>query len=362
MTAPWAHVAQATIPKYLPGAVDATFRKYMMLAMLRAKGKVSYNNSGIRIEKPIKYRQNQMRQYEDGTGINFARQNRLKRAVWPWAAYIMPESISRMDELQNRGTEALVNLFSDKTETLMTEMQDQFHSQFYVDGTAAGFENAIHGFETFCGISGTATNGYVGTNNSTYAGLSCALASGGGTWETSGGNTIWPRGSGDPNYDFWTPMVLQYQATGWEIPTATWDARAESVLRFGLTHGMRNSSTEGMIDVIALDPELYRKFKELASGKERINVQRGEATSLVSLGFKNSMNFEGAEVTAEFGVPAGTGYGLNFDSMELHSQNEDLFIMKGPTYHEDHDAHLFFLAFNGQLRVQSPRDQFKVRT
>ena len=361
MPGPLANISAATTPQFMRGMTDATFRKYKWLAMLKALGRVTYGNSGTRVERVVKYRQNQLRQYEDGSGINFARVARHKRAVQDWAAYIMPESISRKDRLMNKGPEALVDIFADKMDQLSKEFTDQYHSQFYVDGNATGYENCIDGLETMFSISGAATNGFVGTPNDTYAGISTALQASGGSWTTSSGSTTWPLNSGDPQYDFWSPMVVLYDATGFDITTATWAARAEEVLRFAMTHTDRNASQDGRPNVVLLNPEMWRKYKNLVAGKERIQVSRGEGLSLVSMGFTDTMNIDGAEVTSEFGIPSNTGYGLNFSRMELKSQNADLFEFIEPTFHQDHDADLFFMAFDGQLLIDTPRDHFKIR-
>lgn len=354
------HVASVTIPQFLRQEIDATLRNYKMLALLQAKGRISFSNSGTRVEWPVRYRQNSMRPYSDGSGLSFARVNRHQRAITDWGAYIMEESISRMDMLQNAGDAALVKLASGKSETIIREMKEQFHTQLYIDGNASGNEDKIDGFETWFGYSGAATNGYIASPNSTYAGLSCTLANYGGTWSTTSSNSDWPRGRGDVNYDFWSPIIADYGGTGWSISTATWAARCEEVIRFCLTHAARNASLEGMVDGVFLENELWRLYKNLMSGKERIVVNRGEATSLVGLGFTDVMNQDGAEITGEYGIASGVGYGLNFDDLELMSMNSDLFNFVGPNWSTEHDAYLMFCAFNGQLRAETPRNQFKL--
>lgn len=361
MSGPLANIAATTIPQFMKGFTDATFRKYKILALIKALGRLSYNNSGTRIERVVKYRQNQLRQYEDGSGITFPRQARHKRAIHRWAAYMMPESISRTDQLMNRGMEALVDMFANKLDTLSKETGDQFNLQFYCDGNASGFENAIDGCETFFSVSGLATNGYVGTPNDTYGGISTALGASGGNWTQASSATTWPLNSGDPQYDYWSPLVALFDAATYDITTTSWAARAEEVTRFCLTHTERNSSADGKPNLVLFNPEMFRRLKNLVSGKERITVDRGSSTSLVSLGFKDTIEIDGAECTSEFGIPSNTGYGFNLAKTELKSMNADLWDFRGPTFHEDHDADLFFLAFNGQMIWDTPRDHFKIR-
>lgn len=356
------HVAAVTIPQYLRQETDATTRKYKMLALLQAKGKMSFNNGGTRVEWPVKYQQNTMRQYSDGSGLTFAPQIRHTRGIVDWGSYIMTESISRIDLKQNQGPEALVKLYADKSKMLIDEMKDQFHLQFYNDGNATGYEDAIDGFETYLGNTSTQAAGFVGTPSSTYAGISTALGASGGTWSLNGSSqVVWPRGRGSVQYDFWSPIIAIVDNASWSISTATWAARSMEVTRFCLTHAMRNGSEEGKTDGVFLNPEWWRLYKELAAGKERIVVNRGEAVSLIGLGFTDVMQLDGAEITSEYGIPDDVGYGLNFDEMELMSQNPDLWEFIGPDWSTAHDAYLMLLSFNGQLRTNTPRNQFKIK-
>lgn len=356
------YVASVTIPKYLRQETDATTRRYKMLAQLQAKGNMTFNNGGTQVEWPVKFQQNQMRPYADQAGLSFNPVNRHKRAIVDYGQYVTTESISRMALQQNQGEQALVKLYADKAEMLIKEMKEQFHTQLYVDGNASGNEDCIDGFETYFGISGAAAAGFIGSPSSTYAGLSCVLGAEGGSWSTNGsGQVTWPRGKGSVQYDYWSPIVALVDGTGWATPTATFAARGPEVIRFCLTHAQRNQSMEGMVDSVFLNLEWWRLYKELTAGKERIIVNRGDSASLVSLGFTDVMSLDGAEITGEYGIADDVGYGLNFDEMELMSMASDLFQYIGPDWSIKDDAWLMLLAFNGQLRTNTPRNQFKIR-
>jgi hypothetical protein len=99
---------------------------------------------------------------------------------------------------------------------LMADIEEAFGDELYVDGNASGNEGRIHGFESWLGNSGAATNGYVATPSDTYAGLSTTLGNYGGTWSTPPRNTNWPDGKGDPEYDFWSPLLVDYTDTAWK--------------------------------------------------------------------------------------------------------------------------------------------------
>jgi hypothetical protein len=101
-------------------------------------------------------------------------------------------------------------------------------------------------------------------------------------------------------------------------------------VRFAITHAGRNKDLKGMMDMILLDKELYRKFLDAEETKQQIRIQRGEKVGLVALGFTDVINFDGVDITSEFGVPSGSGYGITVEAMELCSLQSSLFKADTP--------------------------------
>lgn len=359
MAAPWEGVAQTTIGNYLRTVSDNTIREQQFLALLQSKGNVKYKMGGTRFEWKVQFKQKQMQTYTDGQVPTFDRLNRYQSATLDWRAYQLPESVTKIETLANQGPQAIVNLMTGKVELLTKEMKQQFGSQLYVDGNASGNQDKIHGIESAMSISGAATNGYVGINNDTYAGLSTALGDKGGTWTQTTSNTDWPRGSGDVQYDYWSPIVGLYDNTAFGSG-ATWATKCEEVLSFCIVHTHRNGGRAGMIDAFMLDRELYRQFLAFQRSRQRIEITRGQKDGLTSMGFPGILYHDGVEVTQEFDVPNAVGYGLNFDEMELMCQDDALFKGEGPVWSTPHQAYLFFLGFYGNMRF-NPRNQCKVR-
>ncbi len=252
-------------------------------------------------------------------------------------------------------------------------MKQQFGGQVYIDGNASGNENKLQGLESMMSISGAATNGYVGINNDTYAGLSTALGALGGSWSLSGGSNTWPRGSGSVQYDFWTPPVILYDNTSFGAGAA-WTNDAEEVMSFAIVNTHRNGGRQGMMDAFFLDRELYRQFADFQKSRQRYEVSRGVATTgsggivmdlaggtLTSLGFPGVLYTDGVEVTYEFDVPVNRGYGLNFDEMQMLCNSDALFRAQGPEFSMLLQAYLFFCGYYGQMRI-NPRAQCALRT
>ncbi len=361
MPAPLPAVATTTILDYFKGQNDNTIRRYKLLALLQQKGMIEYNASGTGFQWVVKYTQKPMEQYAAGSQLSFTDMNKWQNPVLDWRGYKMTQSIDEVSVLMNKGDQALVNRLSTLSSDLLTDMEQQFHSQFFVDGNATGFENAIHGLESFFSVSGAATAGYVGTPNDTYGGLSTALGAVSGTWsnDSGTGTTNWPRGYGDPDYDYFSPIVTLYDNVA-GFGAGGWATNCEKAMSFSIAHAQRNAGNAGTTDVIMLEPELWRQYADFNRSRQRIEVTPGGATGLVSLGFKDVINFDGAEVTKEFGVPSGVGYGLNISEMELRSMRPQLFEAAGPEWVLQYAAYLIFLRFNGNMRF-NPRSHFKLK-
>lgn len=361
MPGPLPPTATTTTLDYFKGENDNTIRRYKILALLQQKGMIEYNCDGTGFTWAVKFKQKPMEQYAAGSQLSFTDQDNHQNPLLDWRHYKLTKSIDSISALMNRGDAALVNRLATMASDLMMDMEQQFHSQFFVDGFAAGFENAVCGLESFFSISGAATAGYVGTNNDTYAGLSTALGAISGNWSNDSvtATTNWPRGYGDPDYDYYTPQVVLYDNVA-GFGAGGWPTNCEKAMRFATAHAMRNAGNAGTTDVIMLEPELWRQYADFNSSRQRINVTPGGSTGLVSLGFKDVINLDGVEVTSEFGVPTGVGYGLNMSEMQLRSMRPQLFEPTGPEYVLQFDANLFFLAFSGNFRF-NPRSFFKLR-
>jgi hypothetical protein len=128
-------------------------------------------------------------------------------------------------------------------------------------------------------------------------------------------------------------------------------------LRYGIIHSMKNKSARGRLDAIFMGDEMYRQFVENLATKERITIAQGngsKGTSLTGLGFTDVTNFEGCEVTFEYGVPVNVAYGWNIDQMEFRSMQDRLLVTEGPFESEIDKTMRFSIDFFGNL-VFRPR-------
>jgi len=207
------------------------------------------------------------------------------------------------------------------------------------------------------GLAGTNDAGAgVAIAGDTYAGLSTTLGNYGGTWTGT-----WPAGSGDSHYDFWTPLLANVTSTyaGFPSATNTFAGQGDEVIRWAIIHSQKNKSKRGMLDLILLDRAWYMSFLELVDSKERFLSRPGRNEgSLAKLGFTDSVNYDGVDITYEYGVPDSTGYGINVDEIELRSMQSQLFVPTGPDYDVASKSYRFDVDFLGNL-VMNPRSMAK---
>lgn len=347
--ADWARIANTTISNYIKGEEVNILRNRKLTAILKKNGRFSFNWGGDEMNWKVRYKRSPMAGYGDGESVIFPRRNRHKTATLPWRAYATGESITKQETLKNKGKEAIINLFSELATWQKEDCEENFADVLYHDGNATGFTKGFHGIESCLGQSGTSV-AYIGTNSDTYAGLSTVLGNYGGSWSGT-----WPTGTGSPEYDFWTPLLVDYTDSSWESTTDTWANNCIEAMRFAIIKTMKNKSKKGRADMILLNDELYRQFLNALDDKERIQVTNTTNTDeLIKLGFGDVQSFDGCTVTTEYGVPETKGYLFNTMQMEVRSMQKTLFVSEGPTYNESDKSWRFGIDAFGNI-VLNPR-------
>lgn len=346
-------VLQTTIAEYVLGAEDDVIRNRKILAMLKANGRITYGHEGTQLDWGIRYKRRAIDGYADGDTLAFARSDTFKRAQIPWRGYTMTDMVTKKEKLMNRGKSAVIKYVSELVTHMMDDVGDRFHSQLYVDGNASGNERKIHGFDSFTSVNSIVASSKAGNPNDTYASLSTALGNYGGSWTGT-----WPNGEGDPEYDFFSPIVVDATNTGWTSSTKTFAANTVEQLRYGILAGKRSDSKKGMLDVVLLSGSDYSAFATSLDSTEHVYVDAGgQGPSLRSFGWGDVQNFEGVEITWEFGVPNASdgttqGYGWNWDMVELCSLQDKLFVSEGPFYDEATLSDRYSIHFFGNLKFE----------
>ncbi len=370
MSNEWIGIVNTTAPKYLKGASDLTIRKRLLLAMLERRGKIMTDVEGSTdLWWDVQFAEAPVEAYGDGGLINYSRRDLYRQARLDWRGYLTTDQMGKKESLMNKGTVAIVDRYKRILPTLMSSMRNKFSTELYIDGYASGNENRVLGFESFLNYTESPSSNYKMVQpNDTYGGLSTALHQS-GTWTAaitedipSGlkrptqGGFDWPLGSGDPDFDFWSPKLYNWSASSWATGitggAVDWKSNCEHVLRQAVQDLSLTTGAEGPPNVGMLSGDLFYGFKNSLAADRRIIAPAKEAEDL---GFPMTINDEGLSVHTEFGVPGGTGYILNVDEMELDSLAEDLFGSDGPTWDPKTYSYLFSVAFFGNMKYRSPK-------
>jgi len=368
----WARVIQTTIQNYLRETEQTTFRRFKVFAMLEGSGNVVMNASGLNLNWQVRYRNQPVSGNNGETPRVFARQNLFQTATLPYRGYQVTDSIYRREMLENRGQAALINVAGGMATRLEESMSQHLSKEIYIDGYKAGNELRFMGLESIFAIDGTVSivdgtkrvanaDDPFGWPADNYAGLSTGLgATAGSQLEGS-----WPNGVADPEYDYWSPIVVNYTSKYFKgknsagADSFTWDDQCVQAVREGIQQAKRNDTKESQIDMVVLDRKLYITYMNKLDSKERALISSN--TGLKLYGFKDSFIQDGCDVTTEYAVPAGVGYGLSIANMELYCMEGNLLTSEGPFYNEDTQAYRYVVSVLGNLKLKSPRNFFKLQ-
>lgn len=367
----FARNSSTTLARHIREVEDAFMRNYQIGALLESNGRVNYNNSGEGFDWPVQYRIHTVEGNTGDTVRNFARKNLWKVANLEFRGYQATDTMYYREFLSNRGPEGIVKVYDQFVERLTTSVKQSLGTEYYVDGSATGYETSWHGLESIFKTNSqtiTATDGayrsanaadICGAPQGTYAGLEMTLGNYGGENESG---EIWPDGVADPEYDFWTPLVVNYTTSHADLggTANTWAGQGVEAMRYAIINCQRNVSMEGQITNILLARDLYRGLLDVLDDKERIVVS--SETGLRALGFKNVVMFDGVEVSWEVGVPTGVGYGINYNMMELKSMDSTLLRAEGPEYDINSQSFNAVVSTLSNMKFASPRNFFALKS
>jgi hypothetical protein len=367
----WARSIATSIVNHLREEEVASLRKYKVFAALEGSGNIRTNMSGRGFDWEIQYRNHTPSGNNGETPRTFARTNLWKRAELEYRGAQVTDAIYKKEMLENRSAQALVNVAGKMASRLLTSMEQYLAKEWLQDGYATGNELRFHGIESFMGTNGTiqadsttsvtqrslnAADPFYYPSDS-YAGLSTVLGAYGGSQKS--GN--WPNGYADPEFDFFSPVVVN--ATSSYFGATTWKDNCVKAVREALHQTRRNDTKEDQIDMVLLDRRLYIDFLNTLDAKERVIVSR--ANGLRSYGFTDVFELDGVEISQEnsIGSSASTvnsGYGLCIGNMELLCMENQLMQSEGPFYDEITQQYRYVVSTLGNLKFKSPRNFFKL--
>lgn len=366
----WARSLVTTTAEYLPQLEEEMLRNYKFMALLRSKGRISYNHYGRGVTWQIQYKLHPVEGNTGETVRAWTRQNLFQKAELEWRGFQATDAITERERLENRDKAAIINLMSGFKDRLKASLEQSLNLAWLVDGNATGYEKVWHGIESFMGTNGTVTyttgaqhaasaNDYVAYPSDTYAGLSTILGNYGGDQDAS---TYWPDGNADPEYDFFSPLIVLIDSTRFSPSTHDFRNQGNEVMRYAITQSYRNPMGSKQMDTFFLSRNKYMDFKNLYDSKQNIFITGGHETPLRALGFKDVIVFDGIEVTFENAINPNWGYGMNFDNIELMNLYGEIISVDPQDFFYDPNTQETKAAVKnlGNLKFQSPRNFVKL--
>ncbi|KKL99535.1 hypothetical protein LCGC14_1813450 [marine sediment metagenome] len=344
-----ARIETSAINAYTAKRIEPIYRKSVLMGMLKSRGRMNMGLSGkTACDWFPRFRR---RDIVAGDGnpvsISFPSTNTRRPCSLDWINYNLGESLTKMERLTTGGDpkNVLFKIVDDVIDQLGGDFEESFRLKLFEDGNATGSKE-ISGLETIFSVNGVVSGSMAGDPNDNYAGQSTALGVT-GDWTPDSGDG-WPTGTGDTEYNWWSPLVVDYQNSGWEATTKTWVNTWQEAVGYAITYlSLLQTSPP---DVLLLNGELLRLAKRSLQGIQRFEIT--QSSELTKLGHK-TLQYEGLEIVTEYGIPSGVGYFLNFDKLELRSLQDVLFGKA-----DDNDittsTELLALDFYGQLVIWAP--------
>jgi hypothetical protein len=167
---------------------------------------------------------------------------------------------------------------------------------------------------------------------------------------------VWPNGEADPEYDFYSPVIVNHTST--YFGGSTWAANCVKAVREAIHQTRRNDTKEDQVDMVLLDRRLFIDFLNTLDSKERVIVSR--TNGLRSYGFTDVFELDGVEISGENSIPANTGYGMAIGNIELLCMENQLMVSEGPFYDEQTQQFRYVVSTLGNLKFKTPRNFFKL--
>ena len=276
----FSEIASHSIKNYRPTLADNLTGHKALLAQIRQKNFVRYEEGGTSIVEQLEYGLNStVKSYSHFDLLDRTPQNIASAAEFFWKQIHGSVIASGKEIFENMGRTRLINLVTSRLTNLDTSMQLKVSEQLFGDGTGNGGKD----------ITGLNLLAEDGTAWSVYGGIDSSVA----------GNA------------FWRNVFVDFDATHTSFATAS----GTSVEGLAVMRNVWNSAARGKSKptLIVTTQELYEAYEGYAEGKHlRIGIDKG----LLELGFDN-IQYKGTPMVFDEDCPTNTMFMLNADYLKL---------------------------------------------
>lgn len=312
----WSDILTTTFAKVTPQFIDQVFQARPLAYFLARAGQVIQIDGGARIQEALIAQDNSANTITySGVGtIDNTPQEEVTSAIYDWKQLASTVSISGIEEAQNSGEAAFLDLLNTKIEVARESVVQKMNEMFYGSGGVAGSgtANDFHGIGLLIKDTATVVGGIDPANN---------------TW--------------------WKSQVHDATSAG-----AFDHTDATELDRTMMTNVFNDSSVGGDTPQFVITTQaLHEKYESLLQG----NVRYMD-TALADAGFQ-SLEFKGRPVLFDEDCPAGEMYFINPKYLRL-KVHRDRFFKAGPFIQPvDKDTRTMKMLTYGNLTINSRRHQ-----
>ena len=311
---------------------DSVTKNNALLARLQKKGNIKSISGGSSIIEEISYQENGNASWYSGYDLlPVAAQDVISGATFTYKQIAVPVVISGLEQLQNSGKEATLDLLDERLKVAEGTMKNLMSEAVYSDGTGYGGKGLV-------GLDAAVPATLTSSQNNTYGGID---------------RTTWA---------FWR----SYATASDTFPTN--NATAATYLPIYLNRGWA-SVVRGadQPDLCVMDFNYWRIFVACLQ-----NLQRFTDASSADMGFV-SQKFLTMDCVLDGGIGGfaytaagdhGTAYILNTDYFRLRPHKDRNMVALSPNrrYAVNQDAEVQILAWAGALTCNGARYQGRIYT
>ena len=268
----WDDILSTTMHNYRKTLTDNIFNGRPLLNYLMSKGRVRTVDGGVSIVEPLIYAEGEAGSYSEWQQLQITPQEGISAAQFPWRQIYATIAISGLEEAQNNGKAAAINLLEAKVMQAEETLRNRLSKQMY--GTLPAPDPTKDFLSLDALIDGTTAVGGIDP-----------AAPGNGWWKS------------------------------YEVAVGAVDATG---LERALSQAYHGSSDSGAdrVDAIFTGQGVYEFYESTLTPQMRYTD-----TKTANLGFMNLL-FKQTPVYWDFDCPTGVVYGINskYVGLVLHSQ------------------------------------------
>lgn len=243
--------------------------------------------------------------------LNVSPSDVISAAEFDWKQASVAVTISGLEQAQNSGADALLDLLESRIEVAEKTMQNNLSADMYADGTASSGKQ-IGGLQLL--VADAPTSGTVG-------------------------------GINRATYSFWRNQKFQATTDGGSA------ASAANITRYMNTMYMKTMRQSDKVDLIMADTNYYQFYWSSLQA-----IQRITSTDMAAAGF-TSLQYMGADVVADGGIgggcPANHMYFLNTDYIFWQPHRDRNMVPLDKRDSINQDATVQLIIFMGNMTMSN---------